>query len=514
MRILGFKTDHDGNVASVNNGALEFLIEAEKGCGYRHAFLTPLSYVHVLARLKQIPDVISIGGWITNQPMLAGYGGLEQRFVKTGTATILGKQVEYYSSSHERAHLFTSYGMSPFPAGTPCYYLLWEGGFGNFYEIDEKLNMTVLGTVMPEPGFKFAFLYHLADPTSHKNYFFDGGGKLMALASYSSRGTPTPKEDATIELLLSEIRQSQVDKTMFQSNPYYNIGFDSQELRELAGKLSDALFNRFQYFARKNMDKGYPLLIGGGCGLNCEWNSRWQECGLFPDVFVPPCVNDSGCAIGSALDAQHHFTGNPKLSWSVYAGEDFVIDCEPSGYEVRSLRMDDVAELLVQGKVLGWVQGRYEIGPRALGNRSLLGSPLDDLPSGLKMKDRLNEIKEREDYRPIAPVVMEEDMLAMFGSDKPSPHMLYLYPVISPRIPAVTHVDRTARVQSVNRSQNAPLYDLLAAFKQKTGIGVLCNTSLNFRGCGFINHLSSLVRYQRERNLDGFVVNDRLYIPQ
>lgn len=515
MRILGLKTDHDGSAACINDGTLEFLIEGEKGSNYRHTALLPLTFIQTLGRLTDIPDVIAISGWMTLNPLVSGYGGLDRSSCRVGTVPILGKKVAYYSSSHERAHVLASYAMSPFPAGQPCYLLIWEGGIGSFYEIDEQLKITKSETILSEPGFKYAFLFHLADPTSAPDYHFSGAGKLMALCSYSSRTSPTPQEHETIEKIFDEkLRQSDVNKERFRGDPYFDIGHHSAEFRELAGKFSDALFNRFHHFARKNLQKGYPLLIAGGCGLNCEWNSRWLECGLFPDVFVPPCVNDSGCALGTAVDAQLHFSGNAKITWDVYAGEEFVFDCEPAGYEVRSLRMDDVAELLERGNVLGWVQGRYEMGPRALGNRSILASPLDNAPDGARMQDRLNRIKEREDYRPIAPVALEEELLHLFGSDRPSPHMLYLYRVLDARIPAVTHADKTARLQTVSRSQNAPLYDLLSAFKRRTGIGVLCNTSLNFRSFGFINHMSSLMKFQRERKIDGFVVNDRLYLPQ
>ena len=101
---------------------------------------------------------------------------------------------------------------------------------------------------------------------------------------------------------------------------HYNVGLDDQEFRNFAGIVSDRIFNRFFQFAESNMKRRMPLLITGGCGLNCDWNTKWKKANLFPEVFVPPVANDSGSAIGTAIDAQFHFTGNPKINWNVYSG--------------------------------------------------------------------------------------------------------------------------------------------------------------------------------------------------
>src|SRR6185312_16475051 len=109
------------------------------------------------------------------------------------------------------------------------------------------------------------------------------------------------------------------------------------------------------------------------CGLNCDWNTQWKECGLFSDVFVPPCANDSGVSIGAAIDAQRYYTGQAKITWSVYAGAPFILDeTDPRDFVGTPLNLAEVSHDLRNGKVIAWVQGRYEIGPRALGNRSLL----------------------------------------------------------------------------------------------------------------------------------------------
>src|SRR5262249_43081590 len=141
---------------------------------------------------------------------------------------------------------------------------------------------------------------------------------------------------------------------------------------------------------------------------------------------------------------------------------------------------EEAADLLARDKVIGWFQGRMEFGPRALGARSILASPLH-----AGMQSRLNEIKDREDFRPVAPVVLEEEAGKWFAGAGASPFMLFVFDVLpekADRIPAVRHVDGTARIQTINRRQNAEYYDLLKAFQARTGVPVLVNTSFNTRG--------------------------------
>jgi hydroxymethyl cephem carbamoyltransferase len=285
------------------------------------------------------------------------------------------------------------------------------------------------------------------------------------------------------------------------------MGVEHQAFKDLVGKFSDELFARFYRFASSRLRNGYPLLIGGGCALNCEWNTRWRECGLFPDVFVPPCPNDAGSALGTALDAQLYFTGRAKVAWSVDSGDSFVLDVRPGDeFQEHDLDLSRLAGFLQRGHVIGWVQGRCEMGPRALGNRSILAAPFSP-----EMRQRLNRIKQREAYRPIAPVCLEEEVDRSFDWQGESPYMLYFQRVKAAALQAVAHVDGTARVQTVSAARNPVLHSLLRAFKDLTGHGVLCNTSLNFKGWGFINRMSDLLEFCKARGLDGFVVQDRFF---
>lgn len=519
MMIMSLKPGHDGAIAALDASSAELVYsyEAEKDSFPRYSPLTPTTFLDAAGCLDAIPDVIAIGGWSKTgfahgSPVATGYRGIAAGSEVVGEKTIFGTRVHFYSSTHERSHLWGSYGMSPFPTGMPCYALIWEGVLADFYEIGERLQVAHLGKVMATPGNKYAFLYALADPkfTLPKGQLRDEDpGKLMALCAYGQPGSPDRDEQALIEFLLP--RDSillSLSKEDLRDSPYYNIGVTHQKFTNLARRVSDAIFDSFHTFAKKNLTKGFPLLIAGGGGLNCEWNRRWIETNLFPEVFIPPCTNDSGSAIGTAVDAMRHFTGNAKIKWNVYSGQPFVLDeIDRTELEVHPLEYGQVASALLSDKVIGWVQGNCEIGPRALGNRSILAAPFSNATH-----ERLNRIKNREGFRPIAPVCLEQDVALHFDLARPSPYMLLFQKVLDSRLKAVTHVDGTARAQTVSREQNPRLFQLLTSFKAKSGVGVLCNTSLNFNGTGFINRASDLLTYARATGLDGFVINDAFYL--
>ncbi len=520
MKILSYNPGHDGAIAYLKDAQLMFSIEAEKNSHYRYSPVSVHDLFDVLGELKEIPDALCRGGWkpgeaqLSEQSRLAGYRGVLKSDVVTGQQSLLGKRVEYFSSSHERSHLLCAFGMSNLPKGTPCYALVWEGVFGSFYEIDSELNITMLADVMNEPGHRYAMLYGLADPsfvTSVADFSrFTDAGKLMALASYSKRSKPSAEEEKLISFLLQDcqhLKPSACEE--LRHSQYYNVGLDDSEFRNFAGILSDRIFDVFHQFAKSNMKRGLPLLIAGGCGLNCDWNTKWRETNLFSEVFVPPVVNDSGSAIGTAIDAQFHFTGNPKIDWNVYSGIDFDTtgSFDIAQYDFYEADNEFIADILANDLILGWVSGKYEIGPRALGNRSILAAPFRK-----STRTRLNEIKQREQFRPIAPVCLEEDAAQWFGCNHASPYMLYTYIARTDALAAVTHVNNTARIQTVSPTTNLSLFNLLVAFKARTGYGVLCNTSLNFKGRGFINKIDDLSSYIIEHNLDGFMVKGGCYI--
>ncbi|PUA80209.1 carbamoyltransferase C-terminal domain-containing protein [Nocardioides currus] len=521
MEIVSYNPGHDGAFVQLRDGHLISSVEAEKDSNWRYSPLGSREIVSGFGRLNGPPDVLAVGGWWPRESRPTGsaaehvgYRGLDASVVLQEPRRLFGKDVHYFSSSHERSHLMSAYGMSSIPQGQPCYALVWEGAIGAFYEIDADLNITLIRNVMNQPGNRYASVYGLADPSFPKDApfsRFSDAGKLMALASYSIRKTPTIEEQQVIDFLLGSLDVRLDLYQQLESSVHYNVGVDDEEFRNFAGIVSDRIFDTFHRFAESNLRQGWPLLIAGGCGLNCDWNSKWRDSGLFSDIFVPPVANDSGSAIGTAIDAQWHATGNAKIEWDVYSGLPFEqsATADLSGYDVTDIAVADVAAMLDFGLILGWVNGRYEIGPRALGNRSILAAPF-----GESTRVRLNDIKQREQFRPIAPVCLEVDAAQLFGCTNTSPHMLYTYRVATPALAAVTHVNGSARLQTVSMSTNPELHELLVQFKRRTGFGVLCNTSLNYSGKGFINNLRDLAEYAKAHKLDGFVVDRRAYLRQ
>ncbi|MCO6431521.1 MAG: carbamoyltransferase [Deltaproteobacteria bacterium] len=229
------------------------------------------------------------------------------------------------------------------------------------------------------------------------------------------------------------------------------------------------------------------LCIAGGVGLNCVLNNYIREQGPFEHIWVQPAAGDAGTALGAALwlDAKrgprkmarvpmdHAFFG-PEFSDDQI--EDLLISSQLY-YRKPHNFTEDVAALLANNKVIGWFEGRMEFGPRALGARSILASPRSQ-----NMQQKLNRLKDREDFRPVAPVILEEEAPLWFRNGKESPFMLFvtdILPSVEAKIPAVRHIDRTARVQTVNNDQNPLLYELLRQFYSITGIPLLVNTSFN-----------------------------------
>lgn len=520
MKIFAYNPGHDGAVVILQDASLVISIEAEKDSNYRYSPVSSPDILNAIGEMEKAPDVICMGGWwprdhrefLQGSKGNAGYRGVSESGIIVGQKSFLKKKVEYFSSSHERSHILCAFGMSNLPKGTACYALVWEGAIGAFYEIDAELNIKLIADVLSQPGNRYGLLYGLADPTFPKSGpypRFSDAGKLMALASFSTRTIPSAEEKRLLSFLLDGPYRELSAYEDIENAPHLDGGLDDPEFRNFAGIYSDAIFETFYRFAKANLKKGRPLVIAGGCGLNCDWNSRWKQTGFFSEVFVPPVANDSGSAIGTAIDAQFHFTGNPKIEWDVYSGLPFRKEAaiDTGRYEIHDADHEEIADLLANDLILGWVNGRYEIGPRALGNRSILAAPFQD-----STRVRLNEIKQREQFRPIAPVCLQDEAEKWFGCDHESPYMLFTHRASTNALSAVTHVNGTARIQTVTAATNRRLNDLLVAFRARTGYGVLCNTSLNFNGRGFINNMGDLDAYASEHGLDGFVVEGRAYL--
>jgi carbamoyltransferase len=260
------------------------------------------------------------------------------------------------------------------------------------------------------------------------------------------------------------------------------------------------------------------LVLAGGVALNCVANGKILKAGIFDDIWIQPASGDAGGAVGAAYAVWHIHNGQERKPVNggdsmrgSYLGPEFadgdvrrVLDrygAVAHHYPRYADLAVDVAARLAEGNVVGWFQGRMEFGPRALGNRSIIGDARNP-----EMQKKMNlKIKYREGFRPFAPSVLEEDIEEYFDLDRASPYMLLVTPIREDRkvpfppdyderplydrlyfvrsdLPAITHIDYSARIQSVNRDTNPRYWELIQAFKKQTGYGVIVNTSFNVRG--------------------------------
>lgn len=241
-----------------------------------------------------------------------------------------------------------------------------------------------------------------------------------------------------------------------------------------------------------SLTKDHNLCLAGGVALNCVVNGRIRDLTRFKELFIQPAAGDAGTSLGAALYAYYNKSANKRSSGYVmdnaylgprYSSQEVEAALIEGGlkYQRSSDICKDTAHLLSQAKIIGWLQGRMEFGPRALGNRSILADPRRP-----EMKDLINaKVKYREGFRPFAPSVLEERVGEFFESDYPSPFMLFTYKIKEDKqkvIPAVTHVDGTGRLQTVSETTNPLYWNLINEFCKITGIPVILNTSFNVAG--------------------------------
>lgn len=256
-----------------------------------------------------------------------------------------------------------------------------------------------------------------------------------------------------------------------------------------------------RFLAETNIDLAtVHLALAGGYALNCPTNSMLMNRYGFAGLLAPPCANDSGQSLGLGLallhqlDPQLEFTLETAFVGAPWSGADQVL--RRPGTLAQSTRPHRVASSFVDDVIAGpvaWISGNAESGPRALGHRSLLADPRT-----IESKRHLNRIKERQWWRPVAPVVLESEAGSWFETSRPSPFMLEIAPIRPERaeqVPAIAHLDGSARLQTLRRKADPLLFDAIAEFAEQTGVPILCNTSLNGPGQPIVQTLQQAIAF-------------------
>ncbi len=370
-------------------------------------------------------------------------------------------------------------------------------------------------------------------------------GIIMGLAPYGDDTKLIPGSDKTYKQVFEEI-VSETGDYSYQIDvswiAYHEVRdkWISDKFTKLFGvrrehdsaltdhhkNIAAALQNRLESIVLNQLKKtkakfGHKkLCLAGGVALNCSMNGAIARSGIFEEIFVQPASGDAGTAIGAALLAYKKITGKLAVSkdHNSYLGASFTneeIEDSLKKHSAKYTKPENIYEAtaaaLDSKKIVGWFQGRAEFGPRALGNRSILTAPFP-----ADMKDYINaRVKFREEFRPFAPAVLAEHSQEYFDLSQESPHMLIAAKVKGDKIseiPAVVHVDKSARVQTVKQENNERFRKLLESFHKLTKIPVILNTSFNVKGQPIVNSPEDAVKCFLSTNIDMLVIGDFIAI--
>jgi carbamoyltransferase len=435
----------------------------------------------------------------------------EKLWIKDTIARNLGCSCDILFAEHHESHAAAAFYPSPFHSAA---ILTMDGvgefatstrgrGFGNTIELTHEIHF-------PDSlGLLYSTLtYYLGFEVNSGEY------KVMGLAPYGVPRYVSLIKDRLIEihddgsfLLNSKYFDYETGLTMassrlntlFEGPPRKPSETLTQRHKDIAASIQkvteEVMLNACRWIRQETAEK--HLCLAGGVALNCVANGRILREAGFEDIWIQPAAGDAGGALGAALAAWYGLPGNerkPGEGWNLQRGSLLGNEYSPSQIKGcldsygaayveldRASLLDRTAQAIADGAVVGWFQGPMEFGPRALGCRSILGDP-----RRAAMHQIINgRIKFRESFRPFAPAVLEEKVSEYFELDRPSPYMLLVSAVRQDKraqIPAVTHVDGSARIQTVNDRDNPKFYELLRTFHKTTGCPVLINTSFNVRG--------------------------------
>jgi carbamoyltransferase len=538
MLICGLKLTHDGTVAVVADGRLLFSVELEKlANNRRYSVLSNLDQVLEILAGQGLDaadiDAFVVDGWqapdgapyatlpvtaddtrfeLSAAPYHERVSGNAPRHRYRFDGLRLGGQALRYSSYHHATdHLLSAYCTSPFAQRQEdALVLVWDAGMlPHLYHVSGKdAEITAQPPLFPLAGSAFAYLAAQLPPfhrdttgmnaEDRQRSHLEVAGKAMA---YAGLGRDEPAAYPMFDRLWDAIGAVTLETPLLLAEQIV------RRRDELFPGLSDAdLICSYQAYLGEQLltsmksrladNAGEPpnLCLVGGCALNIKWNSALRRSGLFRDIWVPPFPNDTGVALGAACAELVHTGGTAALQWDVYAGPQLTTGPVPSGWTASTCDEEALGRLLHDtGEPVVYLTGRAELGPRALGNRSILAAPVR-----ASMKNLLNDIKDRAPYRPVAPVCIEDRAPEIFDPGVPDPYMLFdhrVRPQWTERIPAVMHVDGTARLQTITAAQHPSLVRVLTAYERSSGVPVLCNTSANLKGRGFFPDVASAVRW-------------------
>ena len=472
----------------------------------------------------------------------------------------LGSEWSYSSYPHNYGHIIGGYCMSPLSKnGQAALVLSWDAGHGprlhNVYVDDgglfkikfasqiSELCGTIYGIMRYYFGpYKRPFVYDAAvcphDPLTNKLFGgYDAPGKLMAYMGHALPWLPYVNTLHNLYLDMEDTREKSLDFNV-EGNGMFEHAFmraahkqwcAMQQLRVAyapRGPLADACaLASMQAFLtqllirrlKSSTDVDQDLIFVGGSALNIKWNSALVACGHFKSVWVPPCPNDSGSAIGAACCAMVDLTNQYHLEWDVYSGPSLKnklslddIETIKENWDINIMSPFRVGQLLAQaGGPMLFMLDNAEIGPRALGHRSIIADP-----RFIESKNKLNTLKGRELWRPVSPMCIEEYAPAWFVPGTPDPYMLFEHGMqtdMAGRVPAIIHIDGSARLQTVGDDDCVFVREMLEGFYTATGVPMVCNTSANLNGSGFFPDTISALSWAFNKGLNTAYIENKLY---
>ncbi|QUI71598.1 carbamoyltransferase C-terminal domain-containing protein [Pseudoalteromonas sp. M8] len=518
MLIMGVHSiGHDSAVSFVENGKLIWSIETERLSRVKHdgKIQTTLDYLKEhKADLLQRVDVVSFSTHVSNKvAKIDDFETLNQgidqhNFYFESKTLITGKSVKCFVVAHEMCHAMVGFQYAKPAEKQLCFVNEGRGHFSRNCVVRRDGKQLTITHCNELPWFGSGMGWTSLAVMMGIEKSPSAAGKVMGMAAYGEY------EPRYAEMILAAPHNlydySVVERPKFLAKLFKQyIGQPTFKVKANLAATLQQLFAQtvVEHVSHIVTDEDLSVSMSGGCALNLMVNTLlWQRYG--ERYSVPPVCNDSGQSLGAAIFAQLQLKGHLLEPVSVYScGESYTVErdwLEKQGFIVEDYTAQKLAKYLHNHEVVAWYQGKSEMGPRALGNRSLFASC-----QAHGMKDRLNHmVKSREWYRPLAAIVAEESLAKITNDIFPSKYMLFNYDIDSDLIPEATHVDGTSRLQIVSSTDNAKVHELLLAYEKFSGVGALINTSLNGRGKPICLTPEDVINDFADRDVDVYVFGD------